>query len=525
MSNPTVANTFANAFQERQTSRASGAGAHRLSDSFVWGSLLLLAVLVAIPYGTVEPWWLAVFECSVFVLTAFAVVQKSFAPPQSLSLSWRGFGLLVPVLLVALYAFVQAAAPAARTNTGWEGSVSADAFETRLWAVKLLAYLFFGALLFSYTSTERRLRALIYTVIGLGIASAIFGLLRQGLQHDAGFLLPYLQTGSGYAQFINKNHFAFLLEMALGLLMGLVLGGGVRMQLWPVVAAAVVLMWTALVMTSSRGAVFTALAQIGFAAAIAFAIRLPGKSDSTLTWDRRRPARNPHAPKLVQASREGLLLRFFALRAHCGRDARGPSAIVGRLVLIVFVVGVVAVSAVWLGGDLLTTRLRALSGEVSAPAGETHAGVRRQEVWRSTLALIKAHPLVGSGLGAYGVAITPFHDGSGKWTPEAAHNDYLELAASGGLIAVALALWFVINLVRRAKQQLQRRAPFARAAGIGALTGLFGVAIHSAVDFGLHVTVNTVVFIALVVIATREFQGARSKGPREGAPFAFAVEV
>jgi len=208
---------------------------------------------------------------------------------------------------------------------------------------------------------------------------------------------------------------------------------------------------------------------------------------------------------------------------------RGPRlparSFVGRLAVIATIVVIVGVSAVWLGGDLLTTRMKALSGEVSAAAGEQHAGVRRQDVWRSTIALIKAHPIAGSGLGAYAVAITPFHDGSGKWTPEAAHNDYLELAASGGLIAVALALWFGLSLARRAQQQLRRRAAFARAAGIGALTGLFGVAVHSAVDFGLHVTINTIVFIALVVIATREFQGATSEGPREGAPLAFAVEV
>jgi hypothetical protein len=31
---------------------------------------------------------------------------------------------------------------------------------------------------------------------------------------------------------------------------------------------------------------------------------------------------------------------------------------------------------------------------------------------------------------------------------------------------------------------------------------VFGVAIHSFVDFGLHVTINSVLFVALVVIAT-----------------------
>jgi len=271
------------------------------------------------------------------------------------------------------------------------------------------------------------------------------------------------------------------------------LGGGVRRQFWPIPAAGVVLMWTALVMTSSRGAIFTALGQIGFGAIILVATR-----------SGQQPAGG--APDILASLR-----------------SQGRS-VIGRLPAIVFIIGVVAISAVWLGGDLLTTRIKSLSGEVSAPNGELHAGVQRQEVWRSTVALIKAHPIVGNGLGAYSVAITPFHDGSGKWTPEAAHNDYLELAASGGLIAVALVLWFVIALARRAKEQLRVRDPFARAACLGAVTGLFGVAAHSVVDFGLHVTINTVVFIMLVVIATREFQSAASGGSGE-APRVLPVKV
>jgi len=493
MSNTTVINPLALSFPDRQSARVSWAGVFRLSDSFVWGSLLLLGVLVAIPYGTVEPWWIAVFECGVFALTACAVAHKFFRRSQSLSRSSSGFGLLIPVVVLALYAFFQSVAPVAGIKAGSESLLSADAFETRLWAVKLMAYVFFAALLFSYTSSQRRLRTLVYTVVGLGAASAIFGLLRQGLQHEAGFLLPYLQSGSGYAQFINKNHFAFLIEMALGLLVGLVLGGGVRRQFWPIPAAGVVLMWTALVMTSSRGAIFTALGQIGFGAIILVATR-----------SGQQPAGG--APDILASLR-----------------SQGRS-VIGRLPAIVFIIGVVAISAVWLGGDLLTTRIKSLSGEVSAPNGELHAGVQRQEVWRSTVALIKAHPIVGNGLGAYSVAITPFHDGSGKWTPEAAHNDYLELAASGGLIAVALVLWFVIALARRAKEQLRVSDPFARAAGLGAVTGLFGVAAHSVVDFGLHVTINTVVFIMLVVIATREFQSAASGGSGE-APRVLPVKV
>jgi O-antigen ligase len=167
------------------------------------------------------------------------------------------------------------------------------------------------------------------------------------------------------------------------------------------------------------------------------------------------------------------------------------------------VVLVVGVSSLWIGGDLLVTRLASLSGEIRAEASDPHAGVRRREVWAATWELFRSQPITGSGFGAYAVGITRFHNASGQWTPEAAHNDYLELLASGGLIGVALLVWFAIAFCQSARRQLNHVDATQRAICLGALTGIFGVVAHSAVDFGLHVTVNTVVLITLIVLATQ----------------------
>jgi O-antigen ligase len=170
---------------------------------------------------------------------------------------------------------------------------------------------------------------------------------------------------------------------------------------------------------------------------------------------------------------------------------------------------VVAVSAIWMGGDLLTTRLESLSGEIRVEANEQHSGVRRLEIWNATWQLFKQHPVAGSGLGSYAVAITKFHDASGKWTPEAAHNDYLELLATCGIIGTALTFWFCLTFISLSRKQLGSHDKFRRAACLGALTGVVGVVLHNFVDFGLHVTANSVTLVTLVVIATRNV-GARA---------------
>ncbi len=431
-----------------------------LLDRFIFASLLVSIVFVAIPYGTVEAWWISLYECAAFGLGALWVLEGL------VSGSWnvREKGVIAPVVALALFVLLQSM-PFPNSAV----TISADPFETRLIFLKLLAFAMNAALLLRYTSNPRRLRTLIHVVIGVAVASALFGIVRQALQpSEAGFILPYLRRDSGYGQFVNKNHFAFLMEMAIGLTTGFMFGGAVRRKHLLLYLSAVALMWIGLVLTNSRGGLFSMLAQMVFLIVM-------------LAW--LRSGRRSESPPAKRNA-----FRIFA-----------PA-----FAISVCLLATVAVSAVWVGGEAMVTRLASLPGEIKTDEEEPHAGVRRREVWSATWQLIRAHPLTGSGFGAYGVAITKFHDGSGKWTPEAAHNDYLELLASGGLVGVGLVVWFGFSFIKRARRQLLSTEVLRRAACLGALTGIFGVMAHNVVDFGLHVTANAVMFIALVVIAARD---------------------
>ncbi len=135
------------------------------------------------------------------------------------------------------------------------------------------------------------------------------------------------------------------------------------------------------------------------------------------------------------------------------------------------------------------------------PGLDIRVNTRRKQIWASTWQLIKANPIAGVGFGGYWIGITKYHDASGTSTPQEAHNDYLELLASGGLIGAALVAVFIVIFLKRARRNLHSRDPFRRAACLGALTGIFGVAVHSFVDFGLHITINALVFGVLIIIA------------------------
>jgi putative inorganic carbon (hco3(-)) transporter len=453
----------------------------RYVERFIFYGLLVIIALTAIPYGTVEEWWIALFECAVFVIGAVWFLTGFINRDWRLTHS----RLLWPLLAILLFIGLQTIDFGGRGGTAalpgalW-GTISADPYETRLVILRLLALILTFIMLLRYTSTHRRLRALIYLVIGIAVVSALFGILRQTTHHNTtGYFLPFLKPNSGYGQFINRNHFALLMEMAFGLVLGLLLSGGVSRDRVLIYLSLALPVWVALVLSNSRGGIFSMLGQLIFALLMFTLIRLPQmKSTSGREWG-------------------GWLWRI-------------KSSIVIRALLLVCLTIAVGISVVWVGGDQLANRLEATQTDANEETVDLRQGESRREVWRATWTLIKDNPLAGVGFGGYWAVIPKYHDASGKLTPQQAHNDYLEILASGGLIGAVLCGWFIFALLRSARVQLRSADSFRRAVAFGALVGLFGVAVHSLFDFGLHVVVNALIFVVLAVLATAEARAPSS---------------
>ncbi|PWT80838.1 MAG: hypothetical protein C5B44_04760 [Acidobacteria bacterium] len=355
------------------------------------------------------------------------------------------------------------------SGDGVRQGVSLDPFATRLWILYTAALLIVLALLLQYTNDLTRLRALVYVVVAVGVGSAVFGIGR----HLTYFVLP-VPAGStsaeaSFGQFINRNHFALLMELSLGLVAGILVGGGTRTSHIPIYLTLTALLWTALVLSNSRGGIMSMVGQSIFLA---------------LIWNLRR---EPH--RRLPDGR-------FSSRLKSLSHMRGT-----RALLTVGLVAIMAVGVVWVGGDPLRHRFEALPRELESET-VSRDNSSRLSIWRATLNMIKDHPLAGVGFGAFATAFPRYHNASGRWTPEQAHNDYLELMASGGLPAVAIGIVILITVGRTGWRRFTAAVdPFRRATCLGALVGLFGLMIHSLVDFGLHITVNALVCISLIVIA------------------------
>jgi O-antigen ligase len=432
-------------------------------------SLLLLLAVSAVPYGITGPWWKATFIAAVFAICIVAILETLIRGENRIH---GPKGILFSMLGLAVFAMLQTISlggnvdDSAVNALGPWNAISADPYQTRFFALQIFALTTCLALLYRYCETKKRIAIIIHAVIILGVISALFGILRQTLQQQPGFVLPRTLPGVGYGQFINKNHFALFMEMALGLVLGMALFRGVSRDRMMLYVALGVPIWMGLVLSNSRAAILAMLCQV----VIAFVLMAQRSSDSEATNEKRR------------RSTRALLLA-------------------GLVVVILF-------GTVWVGGDRLVTKFTAASTEFGVDESGERSGVTRNEIWRASWKMFTAHPVVGVGLGGYWIAITRYHDASGVSTPQEAHNDYLELLSSGGLVGLAIGIWFVTTLVACVRGSLLSTEGFQRSVCVAALLGLTGVAVHSLFDFGLHLLFNAFIFLILIALATRRFDGA-----------------
>jgi len=162
-------------------------------------------------------------------------------------------------------------------------------------------------------------------------------------------------------------------------------------------------------------------------------------------------------------------------------------------------------------------------------------------------AIVRDHPLMGTGLGSWLHAFRPYAEppvASAIW--DHAHDDYLELVAETGLVGVALVALFTLALARAirrgrrgtllhdARRRRQSHAGFEAPAwqlalrersdlAWGLAGGVSAVLVHSAVDFGLHMPANFLLFMVVLGLFTLALPLRETRTSL--APFAFAVLV
>ena len=423
---------------------ATAAGrARTVWSRFIILMLCLAVVLTALAFGTVHGWSIAAFQLSaglVFVLWMLDALRTG---------ALRVSRSLLQLPLVGLFAvgLVQ-----------FLGSVSFDPNATRVALTQIAALaIYFGATL-AFVDSPRRLRLVTRLVVIFGFLLAVYGLMQHFVNPATIFWVREPKQANPFGPYVNRHHFAGYMELTLAVPLGLLFAGAIPKERMLLYGFASGIMAIALIMTNSRGGVLSMMSEVVFLTLVA-----------ATALRRQRRSEEDRATR-VRATLVRLGLGFALIFA-------------------------VVLGALYFGGEEALSRLVGTVNSEDPTTGRAH-------FWSGTLDIIKDHPLLGTGLGAFSASYTRYDTGNGLYRLEQAHNDYLQILSDGGVVGGALGLAFVAVLFWTALRRMQSHDRFRRGVALGALSGCAGVLVHSFFDFTLHTTANALCFLVLAALAT-----------------------
>ena len=456
-----------------------------------WG-LLAVLVFVPLPLGSVEEWAVFVFEAATLALFLVYVAGEFLSRRRT-----DGVGPALPAAVKALLgvflAFsvvqlvplppgvVKVLSPRAAAIylglvrdglAGWEARaywpLSLSPLRSAGELALIACYGIFGYLVLKTVRTRRRVEAFVLVVIASAVFQAFYGMAEtfSGSERIFGYQKRY-NIGSVTGTYVNRNHFAGLMEMAFPLSLGYLLARAryflmekglawrqrflwfsqESLQLSLLFGLATVLIGAALVFSKSRSGVMILLVTVVLAAA-AFG-----------GW------------------------RELSEQADERRRARG----VVRLVAAALVA-----TALWLG-----------VGPVIDRFGEMDITKEMRRTFIANTARMTGDFLwAGAGKGTYVNVYPMYKKVDDGYTLSYAHNDYLEITAENGLVGggclIAAGVWLFVVLAARWRR---RRNNFAKGVGLGALLGVLALLLHGFTDFNLQIPANAVCFVGLFAVA------------------------
>lgn len=334
-------------------------------------------------------------------------------------------------------------------------ALSFDPYSTRIFLYRLFALSIFFAGALTFTDTTRRVQILTMALTIFGGVIAFGAIIQRLASPDAIYGVSRTPNAIPFGPYVNQHHFAALMVLLSGPAISEILVRR-RLETRLLYLIAAVLMAVAVLLTGSRGGV---LAYLTMLAAVGLA---------TVRFREKRIVPD----KVLVPLSIGLL---------------GMALIIGL--------------AIFLGGD------GAISRGFGLNYGEGDFTSGRRYFWAIAWQVFTAHPILGAGMDAFGVAFTQFDTRNGFYRVEQAHNDYLQMLSDGGIVGFLITVGFLFlffrESLRRIKESTGERL-ILRHIRIGSFAGCCGVLVHSFFDFPLRTWSNSYFFLLLVAIATRK---------------------
>lgn len=438
----------------------------------VRGILLLvlgMIVFATLAFGAVDEWaFLIVQGMAMGVLVLWGARLWAHPKPRLL---WPPLGWAV--LAFALYAVARY----------WTADIEYVARQEVIQAI-IFAFIFFVVVNCLYGQEE--ITAVSFTLIALGTVVAGYA-VAQLMHHSNQVwnqISPYAGRASG--TFISPNNLAGMLAMLLPLTLAYLLVGKVHVVTRILLAYAAGGIAAGLAVTFSRG---------GYVAAAA-----------------------------------GTILLLGILLGH--KNHRWKAVVL----LLIMLAG---------GGFMVSRYLSKTVGymqRVANPDGTSGLAVAdasldsRLEIWRAALRMWEDHPWWGVGPAHFDYRFPGYRPEILQARPDRVHNDYLNLLADwgtvGGLIVLAGMILFGVWLIKTWPHVRRKENDFGTSQSnrfaffLGATCGLTALAVHSFVDFNLHIPANALIGVTLLgLVASNARYATESLWFRARLPLKLAVSL
>lgn len=450
----------------------------RLESTLIFAILALL-VWLPLPLGSNRPWAGAIFGLLTAILAAgcgwlqlrqwrrdssaqrISKLPQTGIPKSSPPKHNPAFASALPMLglLLAVQTWVL---------LQWLTGISTDSGRSLYYLMLGLAYSLLFWLIISLFYTRQRLTLLASVVVISATVQGFYGTLMTLSGVEWLLFTPkdsYLGVATG--TFVNRNHLAGYLVMALGVGIGLLLAlrdgapwrwtALLEMLLGPKarLRLGLVIMVIALVMTRSRmgnTAFFASLLVLG-------------------------------------------MLFILLNKEHRVRN--------GLLLASLIVIDVLVISQ-FFGLDKLKDRLvnTRVENVVVDEQIIAYKNEQRLDVFDYAWLQFTERPLTGFGAGSFESSFQGYPGPEVTLHYDHAHNDYLQFAVEYGLVGLVPLASFVLLALYHALKALWRTDSWYRSGmGFGAAMGILGILIHSATDFNLQIPANAATFVTLCAMA------------------------
>jgi O-antigen ligase len=403
--------------------------------------------------------------CAVLIVAPLAFgATSTFAALILMAVSWCLFLIWVSGCVVRGRLPILAhpmALPAllllAFTALHWVGSRSPAPVATEIEWLRWVGYIALATAAAGSVDSPQRLRVLAAALGIAGFLIAAMGIAQYLTAEGRPYWVWKLESGGQmFGPYVNRNHFAGLMELWCPLALGMALLPHNRLtQRWLWCAIAVV-MGGAVVLSGSRGGALS----LGVAV-VAFGM-------------------------LIAAQRGGRRVVLWLLAAMLATAG-----------------GILALEQ----GELLERYKAVLRPHQYQ---QEDAAAYRLVAWKDTLRLVRETPFIGSGLDTFATRFPAARSFSTDLIWTHAHNDHLQFLAETGAVGGALALWMLLAGGREAARNLRRTSGTATGVLLaGMAAGCIGFLAHGWLDFNFHIPANASSFAVLAsVLAARGWDEA-----------------